>query len=476
MADMQLIPQPVFDVFALALPRGHGFGDRPPVGAWGDDARRVCGVVTQHIDDGSLGLLAMRRRVDDVWVVIAEEFGFASLDDAKARLKSLLRLGEPPEPLPPNTASRPALHDLGNRTASDTFKVLQLPSHHRAAWVLNQLYLALPNPDRNWASDCQTGNFHTRLWEAQLLAAFREQGLLVTQSVESPDFYIANRRGDEAWVEAVTANPSTPYNHVNSPRSRPPEGREALFFGPAALRFAKTLGSKLQRGYDQMAHVQGKPFMIAVADFHAPASMLWSREGLIGYLFGESAHAVVESGRTVARTVSASHLHGPSAFPAGLFANADHAELSAVIFSNACSIAKLNRVMISAGADPNGLRYTRVGRFFDRRPDALEGIPFCLDVTSPEYRRLWPQGYEPWSAEMEVFHNPFARHPVPHGLLPEATHWFEEGGEKVCRSFYEPSILWSTTHVTDGDKPPLRLEDFLGAAPEEAELPAPDGL
>ncbi len=155
MADMQLIPQPVFDVFALALPRGHGFGDRPPVGAWGDDARRVCGVVTQHIDDGSLGLLAMRRRVDDVWVVIAEEFGFASLDDAKARLESLLRLGEPPEPLQPNTASRPALHDLGNRTASDIFKVLQLPSHHRAAWVLNQLYLALPNPDLTTARRIQ---------------------------------------------------------------------------------------------------------------------------------------------------------------------------------------------------------------------------------------------------------------------------------------------------------------------------------
>jgi len=93
--------------------------------------------------------------------------------------------------------------------------------------------------------------------------------------------------------------------------------------------------------------------------------MLWSREGLIGYLYGEGAVPVEEGGRPVARPISVSHLHGPAAFPAGLFANADHAELSAVIFSNACSISKLNRVMISAGADPNGLRYTRVGRFFD---------------------------------------------------------------------------------------------------------------
>lgn len=458
---MQLIPQAMFDIFALALPRGLGFGDQPPIGAWGDADGQVCGVITQHDDTGVLGLLAMRRRVDSVWSVTAEEQGFVSLDAAKVRLESLLRIGEGPEPLPPNTAPRPALHDLGDRTASDVFNLLRQPSHHPAAWVLNQLYLALPRPDRNWAGDCQTGNFHTRLWEAQLLAAFREQGLLVSQTVDSPDFHIENRRGGEAWVEAVTANPATPYNHVNAPRSPPPEGREALFFGPAAVRFAKTIGSKLQRRYDQLPHVQGKPFMLAVADFHAPGSMLWSREGLIGYLYGEGAEPVVEEGRPLARVVTASHLQGPSAFPAGLFANADHPELSAVIFSSACSVSKLNRVMISAGANAKGLRYTRLGRFFDRRPEALEGIPFCLDVTSAEYRCLWPQGYEPWAAEMEVFHNPFARHPVPRALLPDATHWIDEGGERICQAHYETSVLWSTTYVTDGEKPPLRLEDFL---------------
>ena len=470
---MELLPQAIFDFFALSLPRGHGFGDRPPIGAWTDEAWRVCGVVTQDADDRSLGVLAMRRRMDDVWVVTAQQHGFVTLNEAKARLEVLLRIGDPPETLPPNTAPRPALHDLGDRTPSDVFKVLQMPSHHRAAWALNQLYLALPNPDHNWASDCQTGNFHTRLWEAQLLAAFREQGLLVTQPVESPDFHIQNRRGGEAWVEAVTANPATPYNHVNAPRSRPPEGREALFFGPAALRFAKTLGNKLQRGYHEMEHVKGKPFMLAVADFHAPGSMLWSREGLIGYLYGEGAEPALVDGQRVARRIPASHLQGPSAFPAGLFANAEFAELSAVIFSNACSIGKLNRVMISAGANPNGLRYTRTGRFFDRRPGALEGIPFCLDITSDAYRRLWPQGYEPWSAEMEVFHNPFAKHPAPHGLLPEATHWFDEGGERICSAFYETSVLWSVTHITDAAKPPLGLEDFLGGPSPDPDLQGP---
>lgn len=169
---MDLIPQTMFDVFALALPRGHGFGDHTPAGAWGDAAGKVCGVVTQHVDDGSLGIIVMRRRIDDVWTVTAEELGFASFDDAKSRLELLLRIGDVPEPLPPNTAPRPPLHDLKGRTPSDLFNVLRRPSHHLAAWALNQLYLALPNPDRNWAGDCQTKNSHTRMWEAQLLAAF----------------------------------------------------------------------------------------------------------------------------------------------------------------------------------------------------------------------------------------------------------------------------------------------------------------
>lgn len=101
-----------------------------------------------------------------------------------------------------------------------------------------------------------------------------------------------------------------------------------------------------------------------------------------------------------------------------------------MIFSIACSIAKLNRVAVSGRGAPQGLRYTRVGNFFDRTPGALKGIPFCLDVTSDGYRELWPQRYEPWSAELEVFHNPFARNSVPFELLPEATHCFELEGER----------------------------------------------
>ena len=418
---MQVVSQSLFDIYALSLPRGHGFGDQPPVGAWQSDDGLACGVVTRNIVNCDFGVLVIRRRADHVWTIILEKYGLASIDESLEQLEPLLKEGVSPEPMPENTAPRPALHNLEGRKPSDVFNLLRQPSHHVAAWLLNQLYLSLPNPDKNWVSDCQTANFHTRLWEAQLLASFREQGLLVTQPHLSPDFRIENRLGGAAWVEAVTANPPEPYNHVNSPTSQPPDDRKELLLGSAAVRFAKTLGNKLQRCYDKLPHVSDNPFMIALADFQAPASMTWSREPLICYLYGIVPEVIEKNGFQIASTISVSNLLGSSGFPAGLFCSDEHDELSAVIFSNACSLAKFNRVGVTAGAPTKGLRYVRIGKLFDRIPGALEGTPFCLDVMSTEYQTFWPQGYEPWSAELEVFHNPFARHPF-HRPLYQRQH------------------------------------------------------
>lgn len=458
---MELISQWRFGMHALSLPRGHAFGDRPPVGAWRSSDGLTCGVVRQDAKDETFGFLVMRRRVDRVWTVTEKRHGFSSRAEARSYMAGRLRDGEPPEPLPLGIAGRPGLYDLKGRTPSEVFRLLGRASHAPAAWTLGELYLAMPRPGRNWAGDCQTGNFHTRLWEAQLLASFREQALLVTQPHESPDFRIENRRGDVAWVEAVTANPPVRYDHVNAARADMPTEPREVFFGVAALRFAKTLGNKLAKRYERLPHVAGHALMIAIADFQAPGSMVWSREGLIGYLYGEGAHAVDTDGGKRANVIHATHLLGEAGFPAGLFTDDRQAELSAVIFSNACSVAKLNRVAVSGQGAPKGLRYTRMGAFFDRTPEALKGIPFCLDVTSDEYRALWPDGYEPWCAELEVFHNPFARNPVSFELLPEVCHWFEEDGEIVCRTIYETSILYSQTLIQEENSPSLTLDDLL---------------
>ncbi len=189
--------------------------------------------------------------------------------------------------------------------------------------------------------------------------------------------------------------------------------------------------------------------------------MLWSRASLAGYLYGEGARLAEVGGHPMPERLTAETLRGRSAFPAGLFRDDRASELSAVIFTNACSVAKLNRYMITRGAETAGARVVRFGEFFDRRPGVYHATPFRLDVESEEYRRLWPQQAEPLSAELEVFHNPFARHPLPFSLVPEATHWFDDDGEIMCSSHYETSILHSITFIEDAATPMEPLEAYL---------------
>src|SRR5271155_3691794 len=64
--SMHELPQTLFDVYALALPRGHGFGNRPPLGAWRSKDDLACGGLTRDDNDGRFGVLVMRRPQDHV--------------------------------------------------------------------------------------------------------------------------------------------------------------------------------------------------------------------------------------------------------------------------------------------------------------------------------------------------------------------------------------------------------------------------
>ena len=146
---MHQLPRPIFDIYALSLPRGHAFGDRLPVEAWQSEDALAWGAVTRDVNDQIFGVLVMRRREDHVWVMVYQEHGFSDSTDARTVIESSMREGARPEPIPPNTARRPALHDVQDREPSEIFMVLARPSHHVAAWLLNQVYLAFPNPDES---------------------------------------------------------------------------------------------------------------------------------------------------------------------------------------------------------------------------------------------------------------------------------------------------------------------------------------
>jgi hypothetical protein len=118
--------------------------------------------------------------------------------------------------------------------------------------------------------------------------------------------------------------------------------------------------------------------------------------------------------------------------------------LSAVILSNAATLAKFNRMGFLAGWRPPGLKMIRKGILFNPAPHAVQAEDFKLDILSDEYAALWPRG-EQWCQELEVFHNPLASRPLARDLLPGAIHTFELDGELVFRSIWERTVISSLT-------------------------------
>ncbi len=447
---MSVIIEPIgereFNVYGLSLPRGPNFETHVFLAAWKSQRANAVGAVLVDRTGTNFRALAMRRRVDHRLTLTYDADIFSAQDEAAAAVVSAMRPEDPPEALPPGAKRRAELFIVGNKPITDLFKILTgTVSHVPALMTIGETYLALPRPDDNFVAEFQSGNLDSRLWELYLLACFREQGLTVTQDYPSPDFLIEGY-GYSCWVEAVTANPDGDKIQGYAPPIHAPENREERLTGAPAERFAKTLRSKLQRQYEKRPHVSGQPLALAIADFHAQSSMVWSREALPCYLYGVHPQVIDdEDGRRVIGP-SISVLRGKHQIPAGLFRDPNMAHLSAVIFSNAATFSKFNRMGFLAGWRPPELTMIREGILFDRTPGAIEPVPFKLDVLSDEYASLWPGG-EAWCQEMDVFHNPLANNPISFDLLPGATHWFERDGEVECSTIWESSVLSSMTHL-----------------------------
>ena len=277
---IQSISEREFELYALSLPYGPNFEKYVFHMAWKSRHGDAVGAVLIDPEQQRFCALALRRRVDHCFTVTHQTDNHTSADEAAATVAAGMRPGDPPERLPPGTKRSPELFAAGKKDVGEHFKVLtNTLTHFPALITVGEVYLAMPRPDDNFVPDFQTENFDSRLWELYLLACFREQGLIVSQDYPSPDFLI-ERDGCTCWVEAVTAN--SPEGRVQgfTPPVHAPEDQSERLLGAPAARFAKTLRSKLQREYDKLPHVQDSPFALAIADFHVPSAMVWSREAL----------------------------------------------------------------------------------------------------------------------------------------------------------------------------------------------------
>jgi len=322
--------------------------------------------------------------------------------------------------------------------------------------VIREIGPWLTPQDPHMVEEFQKQAFDQRLWEIYLWAACREFGLDVEQ-LEAPDFR-CRAPGIDFTVEATTAAPSTMGALAEHPDPKTQEEIDAFLRDYMPMKYGSALSSKLHRTNNDGLHYweheesKDKSFLLAIADFHKPAdrdslgSMTYTQSALWQYLYGQRVNWTFdENGKLVINPQKIEqHQYGNKVVLSGFFDDPLAVNVSAILFSNAGTLSKFDRMGIVAGFEVPGIHYFRIGLKLNHDPNSVMGIPFSVDVTASNYE-------EYWTDEIQVFHNPNAIYPLPFEVLIGATHHFLKDGR--LRSWGpEGSILSSYSMIF---RPPL---------------------
>ncbi|MCJ2189024.1 hypothetical protein [Novosphingobium beihaiensis] len=327
--------------------------------------------------------------------------------------------------------------------------LLNTPGRAPARAVLKELGPWLAPSDPHFVKEFQTKQFDQRLWELYLWAMLRELAYDVTQP-EAPDFHCVSPRG-EFTVEATTCAPSIGGVLADHPDPQTPEEMKEFLQNYMPMKFGNALTGKLNKknaageNYWERGPGAGKPFVLAIADFHKPGgngeigSMTYTQEALWLYLFGHRIEWEFIDGSLSIRSVKLEdHTYKTKKIETGFF-DLDGAEnISAVVFSNAGTLAKFDRMGVDAGYAPEDHRYYRIGFRLDPDPNAVVGTPFSEEVVV--------DNQELWSDEIQVFHNPNAKVPLPLEAFAGTTQHRFENGQHVSYSSGTP-VLSSYTMI-----------------------------
>ncbi len=320
------------------------------------------------------------------------------------------------------------------------FKVLiHEPRFEAARNLIKEVVYSYVDPDGHYIKEFQTNGFDARIWELFLYVYLYDAGFEFIHGYAAPDYHVSFY-GNECCVEAVTVNPS---QNPDRPDAKQPESQDeilALTDNYLPIKFGSSLYSKLKKKYWEKEHVRGKPLIIAIHDFHMPGSMGWSHTALSEYLYGRRIRLVNEKGvKRVVNEEIETHRWKGKEIPSNFFGLQDSENISAVLFTNAATITKFNRMGKLAGLGSKNVRLIRTGYLFNPDSESLEPIPFSVDVDSPEYE-------ESWSDSLMMFHNPNALHPVNPEWFETISHtWVDKGGGEFMGNHQPYDVLSSIT-------------------------------
>lgn len=312
-----------------------------------------------------------------------------------------------------------------NKEIHPYYKVLNENLAFKAAKdVIKEISYHYKDIDGNFIQQFQSFNgFDARLWELYLFCMCREEMFSFKRNSYAPDFII-EKFGKEIAIEAVIIARDKNAPIIDSlDKLKTKEEIDKLTANEMPLKYSSSLTSKLKKKYWEKEHVKGKPFLIAIADFHEDMSMTWSFNSIIDYLYGtkysfyhEDDGALVIEPEKIKDYIKKTG----TKIPSGFFNLPDAENVSAVIFSSIATLSKFNRMGKQAGLGSDKSTIVRMGFCYNHDENASKPNTYSYTVTE--------DSKETWAEGVSIFHNPNAKIPLDKSLFPSVAHHnFEDG-------------------------------------------------
>lgn len=450
-----------FDLFALGARMGLARLMSVELSHWSDQEERVLGFVFLDTTDQDYGWILMARDKIGRFRCVDVGTSFNSEQYAAQQLREriavavdegdYLALGDQEDETnyPTNVLAVPEGTDVG--ALHPHFRgLIESPGRHPSREVFKEIGPWLAPSDPDFVSEFQFKQFDQRLWEMFLWATFRELGFDVTQP-QAPDF-TCTAPGISFTVEATTVSPSTSGVLADHPDPKTPDEMKEFLGHYMPMKFGSSLTSKLNKkdkdgqSYWERGDAVGKPFMLAVADFHKSGSedeigsMTYTASALWPYLYGHRIEWELVDGELITRAVKrGDHIYKEKVVETGFFDLPGAENISAIIFSNAGTLAKFDRMGIAAGFIPASHKYFRMGTRFNPDLNAVHPNLFFEEIGREDY-------VEYWSDELQIFHNPNAKAPLPEEVFDGVTQHFFKGGNQITVT-PEGTVLGSRTLI-----------------------------
>ena len=437
----------VLVMWSRAVPQ---FAPTAECSVWATDDERLLGVVIIDLTDRDYNFVILARnkrgrfRCVDVGETystrrLAENALIQRMPEVHASKDIALEQGdEIRKPLDFFTPQLP-----NDRLHPNFLALFDGPAYSAAREVISEMANVFEEPDGNFVKDFQATGFNSRLWELYLFAALVEEGFKLDRSQAQPDFIATTGDERKVAIEATTVNPTIgdEGKPLDPPRPTSSEDLKKLRRDYMPIKFGGPLFGKLRKKDWERSHVHGLPYVIAIADFHGPQTLTWSGPALSTYLFGlevQFDRASDGSSPWHYQPIE-KHMWKDKQIPSCFFNQPDAENVSAVLFTNAGTLTKFNRMGALADfGDPN-VRMIRQGTMLNPETESTAPIEFAIDIDDPEYG-------EGWADELQVFHNPNAVYALDRDLFPKATHHLLEDGQ--IKSYSLPyKVLQSVTRT-----------------------------